>query len=185
MKERRLLRVVLLSGFALLLGVATASAARLTVFGDGTYRVGRDVPAGTYRTRGGDGCYWERLKSFSGSFGAILANENAEGPALVTLKRTDKGFTTNGCGRWTSNLARITKSMTRFGVGEFIVNRDIAPGTYRTQGGDGCYWERLRSFTGDFSAIIANDNVTGRGIVTIQRSDRGFKSSGCGTWSRF
>jgi hypothetical protein len=182
--KRRLHRVALLGALALSLTAATAAAAPLVVFGDGTYRVGRDVPAGTYRTRGGDGCYWARLRSFSGGVNAILANENASGPAIVTLKRTDKGFETERCGRWTSNLARITKSMTRFGTGTFIVNRDIAPGTYRARG-SGCYWARLRSFTGDLNSIIANDNPTGRAIVTIARSDRGFKSERCGTWSRF
>jgi hypothetical protein len=169
----------------LVLGAGIAPAARLAAFGDGTYRVGRDIPAGTYRTRGGDGCYWARLRSFSGSTSAILANDNAEGPAVVTLLRRDKGFETERCGRWSSNLARITRSMTRFGVGEYIVNRDIAPGTYRASGGDGCYRERLRSFTGTTGAIIANDLPSGRAIVTIAPSDRGFKSARCGTWRRF
>jgi hypothetical protein len=52
---------------------------------------------------------------------------------LVTLLRSDKGFESNGCARWTSNLARITKSKTRFGQGAFIVGTDIAPGTYRSR----------------------------------------------------
>jgi hypothetical protein len=75
--------------------------------------------------------------------------------------------------------------MTRFGAGTFIVNRDIAPGTYRSGARSGCYWARLRSFTGSTSSILANDNPTGRAIVTIARSDRGFTSERCGTWSRF
>src|SRR5262249_51448280 len=149
-----------------------------------TYRIGKDIPAGTYRSRGGDGCYWERLRSFSGSLNSILANENADGPTLVTIKRTDRGFTTQSCGSWASNLARITKNMTRFGRGEFIVRVDIKPGTYRSRGGSSCYWERLRAFTGDLNAVIANDNPRGAAIVTIGRFDRGFKSSGCGVWSR-
>lgn len=163
----------------------TAFAARMVTFGDGTYRVGRDIPAGTYRTRGGTDCYWARLRGFSGSLDSILANENAIGPEVVTILRTDRGFTTERCGRWTSNLARITKSMTRFGAGTFIVNRDIAPGTYRSGTGSDCYWARLRSFTGSLNSIVANDNPTGRAVVTIARSDRGFKSSRCGTWTRF
>src|SRR5262245_36466949 len=163
---------------------ATASSAWRT-FGNGTYRVGRDVPPGTYRSRGGDGCYWARLKGFTGERHDIAANENADGPTLVTLLRTDKGFESNGCARWTSNLARITKSKTRFGPGAFIVGTDIAPGTYRSSRSGDCYWARLRSFTGSLNSIIANGTPGGRTIVTIRRTDRGFRSSGCGTWTRF
>jgi hypothetical protein len=179
------LGVTLGVGLGTLSAAAAVSHATRAMFGDGTYRVGRDIAPRTYRARGGDGCYWERLRNFSGGLNAILANENADGPTIVTISRTDRGFTTQGCGNWTSNLQRITRNTTRFGAGEYIVRTDIAPGTYGARGGEGCYWERLRSFTGSFNSIIANDNPTGRAIVTISATDRGFKSSGCGTWSRF
>jgi hypothetical protein len=35
------------------------------------------------------------------------------------------------------------------------------------------------------NSIIANGIPGSRTIVTIRRTDRGFKSSGCGTWTRF
>jgi hypothetical protein len=175
--------VALLAGTVLTTAIAAVSITSVR-FGDGTHRVGRDIPARTYRAaRPDDGCYWARLRNFSGNLNAILANENASGPTLVTLKPTDKGFETARCGPWTSSLARITKSRTRFGEGTYIVGTDIAPGTYSARGA-GCYWARLRAFTGELSAIIANDNATGRTIVTISRGDRGFTSSRCGTWSR-
>lgn len=166
-----------------LLALALVGAA--VAFGDGTHRVGKDIKAGTYRTRtGSDLCYWERLKGFSGSLNAIIANGNESSPAIVTIKPTDKGFQTSGCADWSRNLSRITKSKTRFGEGTYIVKVDITPGTYRTRGGDNCYWARLRSFEGTLQSIIANDNPRGSAIVTISKGDRGFKSSGCGTWSR-
>lgn len=59
---------------------------------------------------------------------------------------------------------------------------DIAPGTYRSEGGDQCYWERQRSFSGGFDAIISNDNPRGPAIVTIAATDAGFKTSDCGAW---
>jgi len=102
--------------------------------GDGKYRVAQDVRPGTYRSLGGDGCYWARLKNFSGSLSSIVANENADGPTLVTIKSSDRGFETARCRNWTRNLRRITKSMTRFGEGTYIVRVDIAPGTYRSRG---------------------------------------------------
>jgi len=166
-------------------GVAAGVALTWKTFGEGTQRIGIDIAPGTYRSRGGDGCYWARLSSFSGSLYSILANANPTGPTIVTINRTDKGFESSACGTWTSNLGRITKSTTSFGQGEFIVGTDIAPGTYRSRGGDGCYWARLRSFSGGLNSIIANANPAGTTIVTISRTDRGFESAGCATWTRF
>ncbi len=152
--------------------------------GNGIYRVGKDVAAGTYRSRGGSGCYWARLRAFSGDLNAILANMNVDGPTVVTIKPTDRGFETQRCGTWTSSLVRITRSKTRFGAGTFIVGIDIAPGTYRSSGRGACYWARLRNFSGDLGSIIANNNTSGPTIVSISRGDRGFESTRCGTWTR-
>ena len=100
--------VAITIGLAVLVSAVTASAslARMA-FGDGIYRVGKDIKAGTYRTRGGNECYWARLSGFSGSLDEIKANENAVGPAIVTILRTDTGFETDRCGNWTKNLGRI------------------------------------------------------------------------------
>ena len=65
----------------------------------------------------------------------------------------------------------------------FIVGTDVAPGTYRRSRGPECYWARLRNFTGELDAIIAN-GIGGRAIGTISPSDRGFHSLRCGTWRR-
>lgn len=64
------------------------------------------------------------------------------------------------------------------------MQRDIAPGTWRSDG-DACYWTRLAGFTGEESDVIdrgfSNDPVE----VEITDSDVGFKSSqGCGVWVR-
>lgn len=74
-------------------------------FGEGTWRLGRDIPAGVYRTRvpgGSFGCYWERLRGFSGSFGDIITNGlgDAGAPLVVTIYSSDAGFRSQGCGRW-------------------------------------------------------------------------------------
>jgi hypothetical protein len=183
-----MVKLAVLTGFAAcVLGAALAADAAPTAsFGDGTHRVGRDIPPGTYRAaKANDGCYWARLRNFSGELSGIIANGNAAGPALVRIRRTDRGFESARCGTWTTNLARITKSKTRFGEGTYIVGTDINPGTYRSSRGAGCYWARLRSFTGTLPAIISNGNPTGRAIVAIRRSDRGFESARCGTWTRF
>lgn len=51
----------------------------------------------------------------------------------------------------------------------------------------GCYWERLRDFTGNLSGIITNDFVPddGQQFVTISGSDVGFQTvDEWGTWTR-
>jgi hypothetical protein len=70
-------------------------------FSDGTYQVGPDIQPGTYRTReGSPGCYYARLRGFSNEINDILANANTYAPAVVTIKSTDAGFQSQGCGLW-------------------------------------------------------------------------------------
>jgi hypothetical protein len=154
-------------------------------FGDGTYQVGKDIQPGTYRTRvGSPGCYYERLKGFSGSLDDIIANNLTDAPAIVTIAATDKGFTSKDCGTWTQNLSQITQSKTTFEDGMYIVGTDITPGTYKNSGGEGCYWARLKGFGNTVRDIIANDLVDNPTIVTIKSSDKGFESNDCGTWTK-
>lgn len=68
--------------------------------GDGTFLVGTDVLPGTYRTRGGEACYWARLSNLSGSLDAILANDTTSGPAIVQIQKTDKAFQSKRCAEW-------------------------------------------------------------------------------------
>lgn len=70
------------------------------------------------------------------------------------------------------------------GDGTYVVGEDIAPGTYRTEGGPGCYWARLADFNGDFDSIITNGFGDGQQVVNISANDAAFEASGCGTWSQ-
>jgi hypothetical protein len=159
--------------------VASPGPAHRT-FGDGIWLVGEDIKPGTYRTRtDSEGCYWARLRDFSGD--GTIANELTDYVTVVTVKKTDKGFESSDC-EWTSDLSRVTGSMTTFGPGMFIVGTDIKPGRYRSTGGEGCYWERLRDFSGD--GTIDNDLRDGPAIVDIKKTDKGFKSQDCGSWNR-
>lgn len=160
-------------------------------FDDGTLVVGKDVQPGTYRTHGTDGsnfgCYWARLSGFGGTVDEIIANNGSydKGPQVVTIASTDKGFETRGCGKWYSNLSQVTASKTTFTSGIFIVGTDIDPGTYKSTGAKdstSCYWARLSGFGGSLDEIIAN-NVSGNTVATISATDKGFSSTGCGTWT--
>jgi hypothetical protein len=156
-------------------------------FGDGTFRVGVDIPPGTYRaTNPSQGCYWERLSGFSGGLGDIIANNYTDAPEVVTVAPGDVGFSSDGCGTWTPDLSAVTSSPTSpFGDGKFIVGTDIAPGTWRnSDSSGGCYWARLSGFGGTFGDLIANEFSSSIQVVTIAPGDAGFESSDCGTWTK-
>ena len=42
----------------------------------------------------------------------------------------------------------------------------------------------MSGFTGSFNEIVANANVDGPVNVTIGSTDKGFKSTRCGTWTK-
>jgi hypothetical protein len=113
----------------------------------------------------------------------VLVDDNVIGQAVVTVTSTDVGFKTQGCGIW-SPLPASGPQSTRFGDGAYAVGVDIAPGTYTTSGGGSCYWERESDLTGGIGSIIVNSNATGETTVSIDPSDKGFKTQGCGTWTK-
>lgn len=78
--------------------------------------------------------------------------------------------------------AMLPTTALAFGDGIHVVGTDISPGTYRAPGGAGCYWARLSGFGGTVDDIIANANPPGAVIVTIDPSDAGFETRGCGEW---
>jgi hypothetical protein len=69
-------------------------------FPAGTYIVGTDMKAGTYRSTASAGCYWARLSGFGGTIGDIIANDNTDAGAIVTIAASDKGFQSRRCGTW-------------------------------------------------------------------------------------
>lgn len=72
-----------------------------TSFSEGTFLVGKDIQAGTYRNQAGyDSCYWERLSGTSGSFNEIIANGNLQGQTVVTILVGDNAFSSKRCGTW-------------------------------------------------------------------------------------
>jgi len=166
-------------------GPATAATAGPAAFGDGVFRVGADVAAGTYRADA-DGCYWARLKGLSGEIADVLANGLAAGPAVVTILPSDAAFQSRGCRRWVDVTASPGSRNPDAALpqGTYLVGTDVAPGTWRAPGGERCYWARLRDFTGTVSSIVANDVPAGPASVRIAASDVGFESRGCGSWTR-
>jgi hypothetical protein len=71
---------------------------KTTISTNGTYTVGPDIVPGTYRTSGGNGCYWARLRSLD--TGDIIDNNVSDGPQVVQIKPSDAAFITRDCGTW-------------------------------------------------------------------------------------
>ncbi|WP_051745248.1 hypothetical protein [Streptomyces yerevanensis] len=75
------------------------------------------------------------------------------------------------------------------GDGQYLVGEDIQAGTYKTAGpendnfGLGCYWARNKNASGEFGAIIANDNITGQSRVTVNKGEY-FETKGCLKWEK-
>ena len=160
-----------------------------TSFGPGTWLVNEEIRPGRYYTNPSRGCYWARLSGTSGSTD-IIANEFLgfdAGQEIVFIRETDHGFETqSNCHTWRRSTT-ITVPAGTIPPGRWLVGRQIQPGQYETDARDGCYWERLRGFSGESRDRITNDFVSGGGrqLVTIRSSDVGFfTDAACGTWRR-
>jgi hypothetical protein len=150
-----------------------------------------DIAAGRYFTDPpSSGCYWERESGLGGSLGEILANDfvgfNAD-QLIVDVLGSDKAFKSESdCGTWTNSPPRGSQGSS-IPPGTWLVGAQVSPGTYHVTAGSGCYWERLRGFSGDVRDIIANDFESSGGslLVSVSGVDTGFHSDGdCGTWTR-
>lgn len=161
---------------------SSASSSGKSGFGDGTYRVGVDMPAGLYSAAGASLCYWARLSNFSGSLDSILANSIGGGREIVELKPSDVGFKSTRCGTWSRFNPSPTTTMVE---GTYKVGEEIQPGLWRTSTANTCYWARLSGFSGDLGDLISNELPSGStALVEILATDVGFRSSRCGTWTR-
>lgn len=158
-------------------------------FAAGQYRVGTDIQPDRYYSDPVSGCYWERQSGLGGGLSDVIANDFVgfdSMQSIVDILPSDVAFETNAeCGTWVDRPRHGPQ--TDIAPGTWLVGNQISPGTYRATVRSGCYWERVRSFTGEFNAIIANDFVGSSGpqLVTISPGDRGFYTNDdCGTWTR-
>lgn len=159
-----------------------------TQFPAGTYLVNSEVAAGRYFADPISGCYWERLSGLGGTLGEIIANDFVSYNAaqiIVDIASSDRAFSGDAdCGTWFNTPRAGAQSA--ISPGMWLVGSQVPAGTYRATVGSGCYWERLRNFSGTLSAIIANNFISSAGsqLVTISAGDAGFNTDGdCGTWS--
>jgi hypothetical protein len=162
---------------------AEAKRKENTIDGNGTFAVNNEVKPGLYRADGGI-TYWARTKGFSGDLNEMLANGIPSGPAIVEIKTTDVGFQTKGSGTWTLvDDSYAPELLSEFSDGMYLVGKDISPGTYKSDDSV-TYWARLANFAGDMNSIAANGIPAGPEIVEIKANDKGFVTSGGGTWKK-
>ena len=157
-------------------------------FGAGTWIIGEDIAPGRWFTNPSSGCFWERLSGTTGSSSDVLANEFISfdsGQEIVDIAISDYAFKPDHeCGTWSQQQLSPPSGIP---PGRWFVGSQIAAGQYETNASSGCYWERLRGFSGNTRDTITNDLVAGGGrqIITILSSDEGFYSDDdCGTWIR-
>lgn len=85
--------------------------------------------------------------------------------------------------------AQPTGPATTFSDGTYEVGPDIEPGRYKTPGSggtsiwDSCYWERAKDDSGELGSIIANDNITGPGSITVKEGEFVKATGGC-VWTK-
>ena len=124
--------------------------------------------------------------------GAAAGNKTAKAAPAVTVTATatvDATITatptvikTIGTRTLTATVTYTPPPPTQFGEGTYVVGTDIQPGTYKTTGGDPCYWARLSSL--NTQDIIDNSNSTGLQTVQILASDKAFEVTGSCTFGR-
>jgi hypothetical protein len=71
-------------------------------FGDGSWLVGVEIPAGTYKSAGPTPsvipvCMWQRLSGTGGTLDEIITSDVSQGPAVITIEPTDKAVKFSGC----------------------------------------------------------------------------------------
>lgn len=171
--------------------------APLRTYGDGTHVVGKGMPAGTYATTvppNSKSCFWERDRTLDPNRTDMIIDSDsldAGAHGLVVIAPTDKAFGTIGCGEWTLATDPATPAI-RVGEGTYRVGVDIAAGRYTTRVPEdslGCYWERTRTLDGGHAdtTIEKRDEIPPgtRLTLRITATDKLFKTSGCGTFTRY
>jgi hypothetical protein len=125
----------------------------------------------------GELCSWERR----GPGGEVVAGDTASGQVLVEVRPGDTAFSSSpGCGLWRAFDAAA--ALPAFDSGTFAVGTQVAPGRWRSDGGDLCYWERLSGLGGGLDELVASAGVPGPTEVVVAPTDAAFSSFGCGTW---
>ena len=172
-------------------------------FGDGTFLVGPEIAPGRYRTTSlTPSCFWSIRWTLNRAaprgYDFDARDIEPGNSVIVDIPSNATGFTSYGCGTWSTDLTPIVAPGQSFGAGAFLVGSEIAPGRYRAaQPTRSCHWVRFAEFSWSvvpdlsdldrrrLSYMSRTSDVSRYAIVDIESSDAGFYSHGCGVWSPF
>jgi len=127
----------------------------------------------------------------SGADTPVVGSSGAAGPGtrlIVDIRPTDIEF---GYSSSCPNIRPYQPSSspaTSFGAGMYVVDQDIAIGSYSTTASDGCLVFVLESFDGSFGSVLGFIEVTdenaGEQFLSLTPATAGvFTTPECGTWT--
>lgn len=151
----------------------------------GTYKVGSDIQPGLYKVIVKDSFtdmgYIDRSKDAKMEFESIIANGIIFNSGYVRIKESDAYVKIQGATLYPEDTIEINIRNV-FEDGIYLVDVDIAPGTYKVEVTDTTtnmgYVERQSDVSMEFGDIIANEIFQGQGYVEIMSSDFSIKIQG-------
>lgn len=186
--SRRLVMVVV--------GIGAMAFALAGCFGNGTTATNTGVAgqpgAGLYRTLGDDGGACTITRTDASGTPHTFSNLTG-GPIYLRVKPDDKSVTSTHCKLW--QLAGLVPPVIEvpFRSGDYRVGYEVQPGTYQasgTSGGADCTYGVVSDFEHDGTdgtPTTVPQPVNGPKptiIATIQKTDFGFWSQNCGSWTK-
>lgn len=139
-------------------------------YGSGMYKVGSDIPAGTYyiKATSSYGAYWAISSDSSGSFDALLVNNNINTFGYLTAEEGQYLEITRGeiIPAEEAPVPQLGADGC-YGEGQYLVGRDIPAGEYNATATSkyGGYYGVTSDANG--RDIIANDNFDNNAYVTV------------------
>lgn len=150
----------------------TASGSSVNYWGDGMYKVGSDIPAGEYFVYCDTtlSCYWAVHSDSSGQLTSIVANDNIQTFAFVSVK--DGQYLVIEGGKFVkAEDAEVPgqDGSGNYGPGMYRVGIDIIAGEYKVTCIDGktCYLEVSSDCTGSLYSIISNNIIDSSAYITV------------------
>lgn len=150
--------------------VCTVRVAPVKKYNVGTYKVGRDMPAGEYVLYSTNKlAYFSINSDSSGSVYSIISNDNFDNTSIVKVYDGEY-LELKRC--YAINIKYASKNKNYESGGMFKVGRDIAPGEYKlTSSGGMGYYEVSSDSRHSVYDIKSNDNFYGSAYVTVKKGD--------------
>lgn len=127
----------------------------------GTYKVGKDIPAGEYLVKCSSySCYIQTATNSSGSLDSIIANDNISTHTYITVRDGEYFTVTGGKFILSSKADAISPDKNGiYGEGTYKIGKDLPAGEYKIKAINSCYIEVASNSDQTLHSIITNDNI--------------------------